>query len=190
MHYDWKVSDANALDATVTFSQTGTYMLRLTGDDGLEQTTSDVTITVNPALPSVYATWAGGDFTHAFGDADPTNNGDGDRKSNMMEFAFGTDPTLNDDGSLTTDGLTNGDPVAMEAGGGGMEFYFLRRKDHGDSGSVSYTVQFSADLSSFTNSTADPTPVRDSQVNANYEIVKVPYPEGSRFGRVMVNFVD
>ena len=67
-----------------------------------------------------------------------------------------------------------------------MEFYFVRRDDHGTSGSVSYTVQFSNDLTTFTNSTATPTFVADSSVDSDYGIVKVPYPGGSTFGRVQV----
>ncbi len=39
-------SNLNTLNATATFSKTGTYVLRLTGNDGTQSTTDDVTITV------------------------------------------------------------------------------------------------------------------------------------------------
>ena len=45
--------DDTALDTSATFSEDGTYVLRLTADDGLLMTTDDVTITVNPAPPFV-----------------------------------------------------------------------------------------------------------------------------------------
>ena len=167
----------------------GTYELQLTGDDGFVQTTDNMIVIVNPPLPSIYAAWAGGTFANAFNNIDPTLNDDGDRKSSMMEFAFGTDPTVRDDGVLAMNGSKHGDPALAEGAGDTMEFYFLRRKDHGTSGSVSYTVQFSTDLLLFTNSSATPTWVADSTLDAaNYEVVKVPFPVGSRFGRVEVDF--
>ena len=181
--------DAGAIDTTATFTQAGTYVLRLTGDDGYEQTTDDVTIVIN-AVSSIYATWAGGTFTHAFSDIDPTKSGDGDGKSGMMEFAFNTDPTIADGGSLVASGATSGGPLLVEAGGGTMEFHFVRRKDHGSSGSLSYTVQFSTDLGSFTNSPDTPGPASGYTADADYEVVKVPYPAGARFGRILIDFVD
>ena len=41
-------ADASAVDTTVSFSQPGTYVLRLTADDGEYSVNDDVTITVNP----------------------------------------------------------------------------------------------------------------------------------------------
>ncbi|MGH8021476.1 MAG: PKD domain-containing protein, partial [Opitutaceae bacterium] len=47
--------DASTVDTTVVFAADGTYVLRLTGDDGNLQSFDEVTITVDPApgLPSV-----------------------------------------------------------------------------------------------------------------------------------------
>src|SRR5439155_12887299 len=42
-------ANASALTTTATFSTSGTYVLRLTANDGALSSTSDVTITVNPA---------------------------------------------------------------------------------------------------------------------------------------------
>ena len=84
------------------------------------------------------------------------------------------------------DGSAHGQPISMPDGSNDMEFYFIRRDDHGTSGSVTYTVQFSTDLGTFNDSAATPTVVADSSVNADYEVVKVPYPVGSTFGRVRI----
>ena len=43
--------NANAVDTTASFTLPGTYVLRLTADDGGLTTSADVTITVNPVLP-------------------------------------------------------------------------------------------------------------------------------------------
>ena len=145
--------NANAIDTTAYFSAEGVYTLRLTAHDGEAEVSDDVVITVG-SPPAAYTTWVGGTFANAFSDIDPANNGDGDRRGNMMEFAFGTDPTINDDGALAMNGTKHGDPTLAEGAGDAMEFYFLRRKDHGTSGSVSYIVQFSSDLTNFTDSAA------------------------------------
>ncbi|PXA04419.1 hypothetical protein DDZ13_07765 [Coraliomargarita sinensis] len=63
---------------------------------------------------------------------------------------------------LATDGSSNGGSFVQKGAGRVMEFYFLRRKDHGTSGSVRYTVQFSTDPSDFTDSGTVPTWVADS----------------------------
>ena len=47
--------DASAVDTTATFSDLGTYVLRLTGNDGDKQDFDDVTITVNHSAPTVNA---------------------------------------------------------------------------------------------------------------------------------------
>jgi len=43
------LADANAVDTTASFSEAGTYVLRLTADDGELRASDEVTITVNPA---------------------------------------------------------------------------------------------------------------------------------------------
>ena len=45
--------NANAIDTSASFSTAGTYVLRLTANDGAFSPTDDVTITVNPALPNL-----------------------------------------------------------------------------------------------------------------------------------------
>ena len=48
-HYDFR--DAAALQTTVTFSLPGTYVLRLTGDDGQHTVFDELTVIVKPILP-------------------------------------------------------------------------------------------------------------------------------------------
>ncbi len=71
--------DVNAVDTTASFSTNSTYVLRLTAVDGALSTSSDVTITVNPApvnqAPSV---GAGADQTITLPrHCDPWRDGDG-----------------------------------------------------------------------------------------------------------------
>ena len=100
-----------------------------------------------------------------------------------MEFAFGTDPTLSDSGPLDIDSLSHGDPVSRAEAGGGFSLYFVRRKDHNTSGSLRYTACFSDDLTSFTDSMLGQ---QATSIDADYELVKVPFPAGKRFGCVRV----
>ncbi|HEX5790845.1 MAG TPA: hypothetical protein VFY13_06805, partial [Luteolibacter sp.] len=132
-----------------------------------------------PPLPAAYELWSQGSFANAFTRNSLGSNPDGDRRSNLMEFAFGTDPTKADMGELTTNGSRHGDPITKAASGGAFELYFIRRKDHGSSGSLTYTPCFSSDLVSFhdNNQTANPVVVAaSSTVSTDYEVVKVPYP--------------
>ncbi|MGB1129623.1 MAG: hypothetical protein ACPG4K_06210, partial [Haloferula sp.] len=130
--------------------------------------------------------------------SNPAGNNDTDNLVNLLEFGFGTDPTSNDSVPLSPDGSVNGVPLPVMSGGGGgvtFDFLFVRRKDHGSSGSVSYTPQFSSDLTTFYDSGASPTFVADSTVDAAYEVVKVPYPatlpdgKKARFARMKVDEV-
>lgn len=142
-----------------------------------------------PAAP--YSNWvSGGGFTKPFIDTDPNSDPDGDGMTNQQEFAFGTDPTLINGGPLAMDGSVHGLPVPISTNGGvSFDYFFLRRKDHGTSGSITYSPQFSSDLSSYPPSTATPEVVVDSQVDSAYEVVKIPYPADTSFGRMMLEEV-
>jgi hypothetical protein len=178
--------DTSLVNTTATFIEAGTYTLRLTADDGVTSVSDDVVITVS-ALPMEYAAWSsGGGFANAFTDTAPNANPDGDSSSNLMEFAFGTDPTASDAGSMAADGSVHGSPILMDDGAGAFEFYFIRRKDHGTSGSVSYTPQFSTDLGSFIDSPEMPVWVADSDSDPTYEVMKIPFSTGTKFGRIEI----
>jgi len=113
--------------------------------------------------------------------------------SNLMEYAFGTDPTSSAGGALKADGTAHGSPIIVPVGAGDtFDFVFIRRDDHGASGGVNYTPQFSADLQTFYDNVSTPTVIADSVVDPDYEVVKVPYPanlpDGKKatFGRLQV----
>lgn len=44
--------DPTSLDTTVSFSRTGTYVIQLSGDDGIESAFDEITIVVNPVAPT------------------------------------------------------------------------------------------------------------------------------------------
>jgi Family of unknown function (DUF6288)/Bacterial Ig domain len=189
--------NASAVDTTATFTQPGTYTLRLMANDGIAApVTDDIIITVyNDALPATYATWAFGIFNNNFTDKAIGSDPDGDKRSNLMEFAFGTDPTRMDMGSLAIDGSRHGEPVPVAASGGVFDYYFVRRKDHSTRGSVTYTVCFSDNLTTFyDNSPANTIFVEGpSSSNAAYEVVRVRFPNSlpngqpARFARLRLD---
>lgn len=141
-------------------------------------------------VQSAYDNWSSGSFVNSFIDIDSNSNPDGDGLSNLQEFAFGTDPTLNDSVSMKEDGSVHGLPIPVLSDDGiTFELLFLRRKDHGTSGSVTYIPQFSDDLSNFTASVVPPSVTVVNAANPAYEVVKVTYPVGTLFGRIKVNLV-
>ena len=186
-------ADPSVVDTTATFFAEGTYVLRLTADDGYGPISNDITITVNRPPSATYTAWASGSFTSPFNDTGVSRDPDGDGRSNFWEFAFGTDPTLSQLESLAADGSAHGDPIPVtDDGGATFDFLFVRRDDHGTSGSLTYTVQFSSDLETFYDNTDTPTFVADSSADADYEVVRLPFPatlpngQKATFARVKV----
>lgn len=126
------------------------------------------------------------------GSAADTANPDGDAYNNLLEFAFGTNPTVNQSTQIVVNSgvITPGAPTTSVVNTGtGVDFraLFGRRKDYVTSG-LSYTVEFSADLTSWTASTATPAILAD---NGTLQAVTVPYPlfvggKKARFFRVSV----
>ncbi len=169
--------NANALNSSATFITPGTYVLRLTATDGITSVTSNVTITVN-ATP--FQIWAAANNITSI----PTANTDSDSSNQLLEYAFGTDPNLPGggainyvaDGALLNPGLPDPRNLAID---GGVDFHavFTRRKDHFAAG-LTYTVQFSADLTLWENSTDTPTILtgNNTQNPGNIEAVSVPFP--------------
>ena len=131
-------------------------------------------------------------------DADPDHDG----ILNIMEFAFGTDPLSGASGpqALAYTGTfagggtisVTGQPIMkVEAISNGVDFrvVFGRRKDYMAAG-LTYTVQLSADLMAWENSTDIPTVVAS---DAEMDAVTVPYllilntGGNAQFLRVVVN---
>ena len=126
----------------------------------------------------------------------PNDNFDSDGLTNLQEFAFGTDPTENSQGSLAyAAGLVSqrGLPtVSLRNIPGGVDFRaaFIRRKNHLAAGLL-YQVQFSGDLTTWQSSSATPTVVAS---DAETDAVTVPYPffvngKKARFFRVAVTIL-
>jgi uncharacterized repeat protein (TIGR02543 family) len=173
--------NANAIDTTATFTVVGVYTLRLTANDGYGSVANDVVITVSNPTP--YSSWTGGTFVNTFTDTALTSNPDGDNLTNLQEFAFGMDPTSSATGSLAYqiggDVTKAGAPLAQNfaATGQPVDFraVFARRKDYSTAG-LTYTVQFSADLSLWTASATSPTIQTGVGSAGNMEAVSVPFP--------------
>ena len=118
--------------------------------------------------------------------------------SNLLEFAFGTNPvtstaaTLLYNGTLAGGGTitATGQPATLfESIPTGVDFraLFVRRDDYVSAG-LTYTVQFSPDLTFWTPSAALPTVLADT---GPHQIVSVPFPgflngKKARFFRVQV----
>jgi hypothetical protein len=101
----------------------------------------------------------------------------------LLEFAFGTDPTIGISGPIRflADGniISNGVPDIMNfaASGQPAEFFavFARRRDYATAG-LSYTVQFSSDLNLWTPSSAGPQVETGASNTGDIEAVSVPFP--------------
>jgi hypothetical protein len=109
------------------------------------------------------------------GSAGPNANPDGDSLTNLLEFAFGTNPTTNQ-GYVSYVGnmITPGSPTTIVSNtefGVDYRAMYSRRKDYVSAG-LTYTAEFSADLNTYVASTDTPTIVADDGV---YQVVTVPY---------------
>lgn len=137
---------------------------------------NNATTAVSVTVISIYANWASGfpGFTDTASGSDPDN----DQISNLLEFAFGTDPTVSSTGVITyANGVisANGQPttsITNITNGVDYRAVFGRRKDYVNAG-LTYTVQFSAGMDAWVDSTATPSVVAS---DANMDAVSVPYP--------------
>ena len=176
-----RFDDPFQLNPVVTFTAPGTYVLLLTVTDGFGERSDEVTITVGEE--TIYERWAGGSFVNPFVAQGLLANPDDDGYGNLQEFAFGMDPT---DGSPSTidytlnGGVASNGPPMMEdlSTGPGEEFHviFTRRKDY-QVAELTYLVEFTADLTSWTVSSVTPVTMTDPGTPGEIEVVAVPFPE-------------
>lgn len=125
--------DATSLSSTASFSEPGTYLLRLTGTDSQFSLQSDVVVVVN----DLYASWAAlSGVTGGMLDDD-----DCDGIPNLVEYAFGMNPLVYDAGVFPGSTLMAGQLV--------IEFGHLTRKTD-----VTVGIESSGDLSIWTPETA------------------------------------
>jgi hypothetical protein len=123
-------------------------------------------------------TWQVGYFGESSIQGGPNMDFDNDGVINLLEFAFGTDPSQAFGGAVQWSGssvITAGSPIPyIFQGGTGTFSYraaFSRRKDYSLHG-LTYTVEFSADLNTWRASSATPTILADDGM---VQIVYVPY---------------
>ncbi len=124
--------------------------------------------------------------------ADP----DADLITNLQEWAYGLDPDNTNTSGITLSGLTLQSPglpiVYLSSIATGVDFraMFGRLIDYEDL-NVKYTVQFSSDLTTWYDSTEEPTFL---DTNGTIDLVSVPYPfflpnfTKAKFFRVVVTF--
>lgn len=114
-------------------------------------------------------------FESAANIADPDRDG----LSNLVEYAFGLNPTQSHIGQVTLNGnliAKHGTPFILIGAGPSFHAIFGRRKDYLTAGLI-YTVQFSSDLVKWENSTEIPTVLMD---DGEIQAVSVAYPEHLR----------
>ena len=124
---------------------------------------------------SSYDTWRA-NYSPLVGTAgQPGQNPDGDLYSNVLEYAFGLNPSVSESGPieyLAGGAVTNRGGSAIVEDGGVWYAVFGRRADHATSG-LTYTVQFSNDLNHWASPAVTLTPVAsDSEIEA----VEVQFP--------------
>lgn len=174
---------------------------------GLTDTNASLELTITDTIPDNYPGYAGDGLSDAWQVRyfTPTPNGqptgqngdyDHDGVSNFLEYAFGTDPAnaTSGSGKLTyANGVltSRGQPAPLIANiPNSVDFrvIFSRRRDY-VAGKLLYRIQFSADLRSWSTTTATPSVIaRD----AEYEAASVPWPlfvngRKARFFRVSVS---
>jgi hypothetical protein len=202
-------SNANAFASVISGSPSGalnltlgsnTLDVKVTAQDGITLKTYTITVTRR----SLIEDWRLSFFADASGTSTRANGADFDLdgKTNLLEFAFGTDPTLGSSGppALTMTGTyaaavfgVTGQPITkLEPITNGVDYraVFIRRVDHAAAG-LTYTPEFSADnFTSFTASGTIPTVLATS---GDFQLVSVPYPhflsngKKARFFRVSVS---
>jgi hypothetical protein len=138
-------------------------------------------------------TWQVEYFGESGSQGGPTVDSDSDGLNNLQEYAFGMNPSQGSAAAVAWSGstlLNAGAPIAFASGTASTFTFravFARRVDY-LAAHLAYTVEFSADLSTWKASTSKPTVLAaDSQVQA----VSVPYPffvdgKKAKFFRVKV----
>lgn len=136
-----------------------------------------------------YPAWIDGYPTLAGDDKLKTADPDFDGWINLLEFAFGTAPTSGASQAIAISGATItalGQPAIL-SDLSGFRALFGRRADYVAAG-LTYTVQFSADLNAWEDSTEVPTV---EATGSGMEALSVPFPPGGpavpHFFRVVVS---
>ena len=182
---------------TVTFTPsagfTGNATFTYTLSDGHGGTATGTT-TVAVTTFSIVESWRSANFGTTANTGNTADNADfdGDGIANLIEFASGTNPAIPAAGPLQYAGtfagggtiITTGQP-SVRIEGNDIRALFVRRSDYLAAG-LTYTVRFSADLTTWSPGTVVPVILAD---DGTYQIVSVPYPAmmGGGFFRVSVS---
>lgn len=176
---DYVIFNANSLNARLISNVTGIYTLRLTVSDGVLQATDEITVQAGNLTP--YQTWANSSFTRPFTLNGSMEDSDSDGLVNLLEYAFGIDPTrpaaealsFVPDGNVISPGppllaISEGLPATYKA-------IFARRKNHATAG-ITYSTQFSADMITWTTSGGGLVVVTHPTSSGEMEVVSLPFP--------------
>ena len=137
-------TDATAPSTTASFSDAGTYVLRLTGDDSVSSTSDDVTITIRPE--GSQQTFVK-DFVLASG------SDDAEEASGGSVYLSSSDLELVDDGGLQTVGLRFAG-IAVPKGATVTNAYVQFTVDEATTGAASLTIAGQATDNALTFTTA------------------------------------
>ncbi len=153
------IADTSALNTTATFTAAGTYVLRLTVDDGNGQVFDEVTITVYDS--QLFAGWISGYQVGGMTGLNDDFDGDGD--PNGVENVFGTNPAIASAGLSATAANLDGSTT----------FTFTHPVNENPASDLTMSYVWSTDLITFH---------ADGATNANGTTVSfsdgIPVPEG------------
>jgi autotransporter-associated beta strand protein len=165
--------------SVVGYTDTGDNKWKKNADGGriwtFDETSGILTLETDASI-TPFETWISNYPSIPLDSRGPEADPDGDGKTNLEEFAFGTDPTDSASGPIR---YVNGGSVTipgapdLRQAGAIFDAVFGRRTDYVAAG-LSYTAQFSADLSSpWAVSLDEPTVLAtDGEIDA----VSVPFP--------------
>ena len=179
MPYTWNVSSgslpgglalssAGVLSGTPTTAGSYTFTVQVTDNGGLTAKSSFFLTII-----SAYSNWVA-TLGLAGANSGATVSYTNDGIANVLKYAFGTSPTVAGMNVLQVSGstvLAHGAPL-LQFESGGPAAVFCRRDDYAATG-LTYTVQFSADLSTWTNSTDTPVVLAD---DGSVQVVSIAFP--------------
>ena len=167
-HATFTINSTNSSAASLTAGVNNVAVV-VTAQDTVTTKSYNIAITRRTA----YEDWA---LSHSLTGANASATGDFDFDGipNMLEWAFGTNGSQGSSGPVGVVGNTvtqHGGPATLDTPGGRVAV-FARRVNYATEG-LTYTVEFSSNLSTWVAGTDAPTPIGS---DGEIEAVMVPYP--------------